>query len=46
MGSEGTYWCLRMPTGVCVQILVCEGAKWFLMVSMDDYWCLRVPTGV
>ena len=44
--SEGAYWYLRVPTGVCGQILVSVGAKWFLMVSMDDYWCLRLPTGV
>ena len=35
--SEYAYGCLRLPTGVCGQMLVSEG----------DTWCLiRVPTGV
>ena len=45
-----------VPTCVCGQILVSEGAKWCrmvsvvaygcLMVSECAYWFLSVPTGV
>ena len=34
--SDGTYWCMRVPNGVCGCLLVSEGA----------YWSLSVPTGV
>ena len=36
--SEGGYWCLRVPSGVCGYLLVSEGAKWCLLV-------LWVPMG-
>ena len=34
--SKGTYRCLRVPTSICVCLLVSEG----------DHWYLKVPTGV
>ena len=34
--SVGTYWCLKVPTGICGCLLLLEGV----------YWYLRVPTGV
>ena len=44
--SEDSYGCQRVPTGVCGQILVSDGAKWCLMVSMCAYWYLSVATGI
>ena len=34
--SEGNYWCLKVPTGICGCLQLLEGV----------YWYLRVPTGV
>ena len=41
---EGTYYCLRVPTGVRVWIVASEGAYWFLLLCEGAYWSLWVPT--
>ena len=44
--SEGSYWCLKLPTGFSGCLLVSEVAFWHQLVSEDAYWCLSVRTGV
>ena len=54
--SEGTYWCLwvptcvceclRVPTGVFECLLVRSTLLGGMLVSVGAYWCLRGSTGV
>ena len=44
--SDGTYWCLRVPNGVCGCLFASEGTYWLLRVPTDAYWFLSVPNGI
>ena len=39
--SEGVYWCLMVPMGVCGYLLASE----CLLASEGAHWCLLVSEG-
>ena len=44
--SEGAYWCLKVPTGISVYLLMPSGVLGCVVLSVGAYCSLRVPIGV